>query len=707
MSSKNISLNVEGMTCNNCALGITKKLQKMGLEEVNSNFSTGEVTFQDSTAVPEAEIVDAIHSLGFQVVEEPQDEQKGLSKIEWKFYGSLVCTTPLFFTMFMPSTWVFHNPYVQLALCLPVVLLGIEHFGRSAWGSLRNGMANMDVLIFIGFMAAFGYSLAGIFLYNDPAMIHKHMFFETAATIISLVLLGNVLEHRSVNQTTTALRALTKLQKVKAKVVEQHGDNEHIKEIEAGHVKKNDIIVLNTGDQIPADGIIISGEGSLDESMISGESLPVFKKLEDGVIGGTIVVDGQLRMKAQRVGQDTVLSKIIRMVKDAQNDKPPIQQLGDKVSAIFVPVVVSIATATFLISWLAFDITVQNALMSSIAVLVISCPCAMGLATPTAVIAGIGRGAKKGILIKGGSTLESFAGVKNVVFDKTGTLTTGEFELQQLHVEQGFSEDEVRNIIFTLEQNSSHPIATSMVKALADKAQAVVLSDVKEIRGKGLSAKTADGAEWKLGSSKFTSTPAGKAGQLHLTKNGELAATLTIGDTVKDDAKLLITWLNNQGINTILLSGDRTENVEALANELGITELYAEHLPDQKLAVIDELCKKGKTAMVGDGINDAPALAKADVGISLSDATQVAIHSAQIVLLKAKDLKTIGDAFLISKHTLITIKQNLFWAFAYNVVAIPIAAMGFLNPMVAALAMAFSDVIVIGNSIRLKTKKLK
>jgi Cu+-exporting ATPase len=698
-------VNVEGMTCNNCALGVTKKLEKLGLESVNTSFSTGEVSFVNPSKVGETKVFEAIKSLGFSPSSGAKSEESGISRIELKFYGSLILTLPLFLAMFFPAGSFLHNPYVQLSLCIPVLCLGIVHFGKSALGSLRNRMANMDVLIFIGFTAAFGYSLAGMFMYADTAIVHQHLFFETTATIITLVLLGNVLEHRSVHQTTTALRSLTALQDVKAKLVDKHDAQEHIKEISAAEIKVNDILFVNTGDQIPADGVLIQGSGLVDESMISGESAPITKAENADLIGGTILSDGQIRMRATRIGKDSVLAGIIRLVKEAQNDKPPIQRLGDKVSAIFVPAVIGIAATTFLLSWFAFDVNLQQSLMRSIAVLVISCPCAMGLATPTAVIAGIGRGAKKGILIKGGSTLETFASIETVVFDKTGTLTTGAFKLNNFEIVAGVNEQELRDVVFSLEQRSSHPIAKSLVKELGGSAKLIDLSEFEEIKGEGITAKGDNGAVWSLGSARFTKQA--DPDVLHLLKNNEPVAKLDIGDALKAGAKELFGWLGKNGIKTVLLTGDHSAKANAIATELGISEVYAEQLPDQKLAVIEELSKSGKVAMVGDGINDAPALAKADVGISLGDATQVAIQSAQVVLLNGKDLSGIRTAFLISKHTLITIKQNLFWAFAYNVVAIPIAALGFLNPMVAALSMAFSDVIVIGNSIRLKSKRLR
>lgn len=425
-------------------------------------------------------------------------------------------------------------------------------------------------------------------------------------------------------------------------------------------------------------------------------------------MGGTLNLGSAFKMKATATGSQTVLSKIIRLVKEAQADKPPIQQLGDKVSAIFVPVVLGLATTAFFISWLVFHLPVAQALMNSIAMLVISCPCAMGLATPTAVIAGIGRAAKKGILVKGGSTLETFKGLRYMVFDKTGTLTDGKFKVEHLQVIDPAYAHRMGSVIHALEQQSSHPIAQSLVNHFSSHPPAL-LSSVKETKGIGMTGTDGDGHTWQLGSKRILASHSRTSSDfdLYLTRNHRLVAGLNLQDVLKKDARELICWLKKEGITPVLLSGDRRVKCERTAREAGITEWYAEQLPEQKLERIARMRLKGKTAMVGDGINDAPALAKADIGISLSNATQAAMFSAQVILLDAKQLIHIRTAILLGRHTLLTIRQNLFWAFFYNAAAIPIAALGLLNPMVAALAMAFSDVIVIGNSIRLKFKPLK
>jgi Cu+-exporting ATPase len=693
------------MDCANCALGITKDLKKKGLQDVHVDFATGEATFvlDDKSKLPS--IIDGIHNIGYKVVDsKTREENEGkISPVEKLFYFTLPFTIPLFFGhMFFPHDFIINQPFVQLLLCLPVFITGILHFGRSAWSSLRTGVPNMDVLIFIGSTSAFVYSLAGLWLYNGD---HRYLFFETSATIITLVLLGNVFEHRSVRQTTSALKDLIRIQKSTARLVSLQMGREIITEIEYKSIHTGAILQVNTGDKIPVDGELIYGSAEVDESMITGESIPSGKKTGDKVIGGTIAVSGSFRMRAEAVGDETVLAKIIELVKKAQHEKPAIQKLGDRISAIFVPVVLGISILTFLISYFFVHIELKDAVMHSIAVMVISCPCAMGLATPTAVMVGIGRAAKKGIIIKGGSTLEEFAKVHTIVFDKTGTLTTGDFKIKKIAVFNNTSKEEAEQIIYNLELHSSHPIARSVVKELSHCPTKEV-QNIHEEKGSGISG-IIDGSNYFLGSHKAASLTTADSHNLYLLKNKILIAALDIEDAIKLNVKETIQDLHTSGITTVLLSGDKQSKCEALAKEINIDNVYSEQRPEEKLDVIEKLNNLSPVAMVGDGVNDAPALSKASVGISLSNASQVAIQSAQIILLKKDDLSQLSEAYLISKHTLITIRQNLFWAFFYNIIAIPIAAMGFLSPVFGALIMAFSDVIVIGNSIRLKTKKLK
>ncbi len=695
-----IVLKVEGMNCTNCALGIKKQLEKEGFMNVDSSFATAEVSFEtvDNARLQQAK--KKIFSMGYTVIEDSDNKERSFFTLEMKFIISLVFTAPLLISMLLPFH-IFHDPYFQLLLTIPVFAIGVWHFGRSAFQSLKAGVPDMDVLIILGSSAAFIYSLYG----TIQNLGHDFQFYETTASIITLILLGNLLEHRSVKRTTSAIDDLVKLQKIKAKRISLINGIEKIDEIDASQVKAGDLLIINSGDKIPVDGEIYWGNGSIDEAMISGESLPVDKNEGSQVIGGTILISGSIKIKATAIGKETVLAQIIEMVKLAQQDKPRMQSLADRISAIFVPIVIGIAIITFLISYLVAGISFQPSLMHSIAVLVIACPCALGLAIPTAVVVGIGRVAKNGILIKGGSTLEKFAGIKRVVFDKTGTLTTGKFEVKKIYV-SGITEERAKSILYSIEKHSSHPIAKSIVSAYND-SPLIDFKSVNEQKGLGMESTDNDGNTYKASSYTLAiDHTKDDSHTVYLLENNKLLAWLDVEDEIKPEAAEAIKFLKSHGIKTVLLSGDRKSKCEYLAKEIGIEEIYSEKLPEEKLKIIEEFTKAGDTAMVGDGINDAPALAKATVGISLSNATQVAIKSAQIVLLKG-NLNLLTKAWSISSVTLTTIKQNLFWAFFYNIIAIPIAAFGFLNPMIAAASMALSDVIVIVNSLRLRSKRLQ
>jgi Cu+-exporting ATPase len=693
-------LAITGMTCANCALGIKKHLDKKGVKDVSVNFATNQATFTNDEQYKPKAVINLINELGYKAkMKTDEFEDSGISSIEKKFFFTLIFTLPLFSHMFLPKESFLQNAFVQFFLCLPVFFVGVWHFGKSAYSSLKTGLPNMDVLILMGSSAAFFYSIYGWVLFYGTEQSHHYLFFETTATIITLVLLGNVLEHRSVKQTTTAIRELSEIKTGLAK----REVNGEIEETAFDEIKVNDILIVNMGDKIPVDGKVVWGTALIDESMLTGESIPVTKELDETVIGGTIVKSGSIKMRATSVGDDTLLSQIIELVKNAEDNKPDIQSLGDKVSGIFVPIVLLIAILTFFISHYVFGVLLTDAFLRSIAVLVISCPCAMGLATPTAVMVGIGRAAKKGILLKGGGTLEKLASVKSIVFDKTGTLTTGEFSIKQIKVVEG-EEMFVKSIIYNLEKHSSHPIAQSLVNGLQEEAKSLEFEKIKEEKGIGISA-IYKGDKYQIGSGRLLKENNNEY-DLYLLKNNKVIAFIDIEDELKKDAKTVIEKVREIGIQPILLSGDKAKKCADLSEKLNFLEVYSEQLPNEKLEKIKQLVNKNPTAMFGDGINDAPALAQATVGISISNATQVAIQSADVILLNKNELSQLPKALQVARHTLLTIKQNLFWAFAYNIVAIPIAAMGFLNPMWGALFMAFSDVIVIGNSIRLKYKKI-
>jgi P-type Cu+ transporter len=696
MAEQLIELNVTGMHCNNCAISVHRLLEKKGYHDISVDFASEEVKFTKADNETIEDAIKGIEGLGYKVVEDmASHHEKFYEKIENKLIFCTIFTIPLLSAMVLP--WHFlHDPYVQLILCLPVFIVGFLHFGKSAWGSLKGGVPNMDVLIFIGSSSAFIYSLIG----TIQGLGMNFQFYETCAVIITLVLLGNLFEKRSVTQTTSAVKDLVKIQQVNANRIV----NGEIEVISAKEVRPGDTLQVNTGDKIPVDGDVLSGNASVNESMLTGESIPVEKGKYDKLIGGTIVEHGNITMMATKVGLNTVLAQIIELMKRAQSAKPPIQKTGDQVAAIFVPAVILIALITFAIAYFAGHIGLQHALMNAIAVLVISCPCAMGLATPTAVMVGLGRAAKNGILIKGGDTVETVSNAKYIVFDKTGTLTTGKFSVNNIVIEKGIDIESVRGVITAIEERSNHPIARSLVNGLKGlPQQKVILRSVTEEKGLGMRAEDIDGNHYFLGASRDKHDDA--LFNVLLYKNQALLARIDIDDEIKPQAASLIITLKNMGITPVLLSGDRQSRCEKVAKAIGISEVHGDKLPAEKLTVIDTYRKKGKTIMVGDGINDAPALTQADVGVSMNDSSQVAIQSAKVILLNT-DLYSLVKFLQISKQTLITIKQNLFWAFAYNIVAIPIAAFGFLSPMIGALAMAFSDVVVIGNSLRLKVKKI-
>lgn len=705
------STKVEGMTCGNCALTISKVLEKKGATNISANAASGDVSF---TLVEQDvdDVYNAIDDLGYHVVREDEDDMAHAGGHHHDHHDSnpttllIICailTVPLLMHMFV-SWHLLHNPWVQLALSTPVYGIGLFVFGKSAFRSLKHGIPNMDVLIVLGASAAYIYSLIGLFIYTDA--VRDYMFFETTASIITLVMFGNWLEHKTVKSTTSAIDALVDLQPTKAKLVMTDSiGKETILEVDNAHVKKGDVVLVNNGDSIPVDGKVIKGEAQVDEHMITGESLPVRKEVGSDVIGGTILQDGNLRVEVTAVGKNSVLSNIIKLVREAQGTKPPLQKLADKISAIFVPAVLAIALLTLFVSWLVFGVSFEDAMMRSIAVMVISCPCAMGLATPAAVAVGLGRAARNGMLVKGGDTLEQLKKVEQIVFDKTGTLTTGKLNIDTY--DTVLDDETFKHIVAEMETHSSHPIARSITAQWSTNG-AALFAEVSEVKGKGMAAVDAQGNKWQLGSEMWLHQNASEqtGHDLYLYKNGEYAGAITITDALRDDAKETIEELKEMGYKTILLSGDKQSKCDRIAKELGIDEVYAQYTPEQKGEKLDALLAERPTAMVGDGINDAPALAKATVGISLSESTQIAIQSANIILSN-NQLSTLPKAIRLGIYTERTIKSNLFWAFIYNIVAIPVAAAGMLKPTYGAGIMALSDVVLILNSLRLGVRNLK
>ncbi|HRO42599.1 MAG TPA: cation-translocating P-type ATPase [Flavipsychrobacter sp.] len=707
---KTVSTIVEGMTCGNCALTISKLLEKKGMKNVSANAASGEVVFTLEDDQNESKVFDAIDDLGYKVVRENDQDMNGshthsttTNKETLLLIVSALLTIPLLLHMFV-SWHVLHNPWVQLVLSTPVYIIGCYVFLPSAIRSLKHRITNMAVLIILGASAAYVYSLIGLLFI--PSQAHNYLFFETTAAIITLVLFGNWLEHYTVKSTTAAIDALVKLQPQKAKIVMTDSlGKDSVMEIESKFVRKGDIVLVNNGDNIPVDGEIVFGDAQIDEHMITGESVPVHKKSGNEVVGGTLVVDGSIKLKATTLGSASVLSNIIRMVREAQGTKPPLQKLADKISAVFVPLVLGIALLTILINYFFVGVSFPEAMMRSIAVMVIACPCAMGLATPAAIAVGMGRAARNGMLIKGGDTLESLKKVKQIVFDKTGTLTTGKLHIQSFVVKD-IEEQKFKDIVATIEQHSSHPIAKSITKQWQPISD-INFIEVKEVRGKGIEATDEERNTWRLGSEKWlhANAPNDKGFDLYLYKNETYKGALKIADQLREDAAATIRELNEMGYKTILLSGDKKEKCADIATQLGIKEVYAEHSPEQKNKKLDELMNVAPTAMVGDGINDAPALARATVGVSLSESTQIAIQSANIILSN-NQLSTLTKAIRLGIYTEQTIKQNLFWAFFYNIIAIPVAAAGLLTPTWGAGIMAVSDVVLILNSLRLGVRRI-
>lgn len=700
---------VEGMDCTTCALNIHKYLEKKGMKNVKVNFATGDVIFDSDAIIEEEKISKGINDLGYKVIPPTAHSQghnheesgfKFLTTHLQRFWFCLPFTAVLMLHMIpgLHIHWLM-NHWVQLALTIPVYVVGMSFFGKSAWKSIRNGMPNMNVLIALGSTAAFVYSLYG----SLTGQAEQFMFYETSATIITLVFLGNYLEEASVNATQRELNKLAKSQKVVANMIAF--DDEHKEQIfpvENTALRVGDLILIKSGEQVPIDCKILWGDVHVNEAIITGESAPVHKVKKDKLIGGSYISDGTVKAQVTAVGKDTVLSGIINMVKTAQGEKPPVQQLADKISAIFIPVVLGIAALTLIFSWFYLK-EFTPALMRSIAVLVIACPCAMGLATPAAIAVGLGRAAKTGILFRNATSLETFKDIKRVVFDKTGTLTTGNFQIAGF--ESHIDEETFKRLAYSLEKYSNHPIANAITNEWKVKDE-ISWAEIEEVKGFGMKAKDKEGSIFWAGSfriaEKFTTDD---THNVYLTKNDELLGWIDVKDEIRPEAKDVIDYLQQKNIETILLSGDLQSKCDKLAAQLGIDTVIAEQTPEQKLDKITELNNVAPTAMVGDGINDAPALAKASIGVSMSDASKIAVQSAQVVLMN-HGLKNLPTALGLGKHTYITIKQNLFWAFAYNIVAIPVAAFGFLTPTFGALVMGMSDVVLAINSVRLFVKKV-
>ncbi|MFZ4056715.1 MAG: heavy metal translocating P-type ATPase [Ferruginibacter sp.] len=702
---ENISWKVEGMNCTNCALSINRYLRDQGLKNVKVNFIGGDVSFESNSDLSKETLKKGIKDLGYQVVSEngiAQDRSKTFFKNHFQRF--LFCLPFTLVLMLHMLPWHIHflmNPWIQLAICLPVYIVGMGYFGKSAIKSLQKGIPNMNVLVATGATAAFIYSLIGS-IYN---MGMDFIFYETTATIITLVFMGEWIEHKSIQTTQKALNELAGQQKVMANIIAFDDQNQEIIfPIENSELHIGDLILIKTGEQVPMDCSILSGEAQVNEALLTGESTPLLKQKKDQLIGGSMLLEGNVRAQVTAVGNDTVLSNILNLVKQAQSEKPPVQQLADKISAIFVPVVIGISILSFLINYFVIEVGTTASLMRSIAVLVISCPCAMGLATPAAIAVGLGRAARKGILFRNARSLELFKDIRTVVFDKTGTLTRGDFLITAFHSSH-LSEVDFKQIVASIEKYSNHPIAKAITKQWNTK-KPIFWSKTNEIKGKGIEAFDTAGNTYLLGAYQWLKAYGIEPGHtIYLIKNEMPIGWVDMADALRPESLSVIQYLQAHQIKTVLLSGDDAHTCKQIADQLGIKEVYAEKSPSDKLLIIEQLNREEPVAMVGDGINDAPALAKATIGISMSEATQIAVQTAQVVLMN-KGIQNLPLALGLGKYTYKTIQGNLFWAFIYNIIAIPIAAAGFLQPGIAALTMGFSDIVLAANSIRLNYRKV-
>jgi Cu+-exporting ATPase len=712
------TLSIMGMTCASCVNHVEKALLKIpGVEKASVNLATEKATVSFHQNVSPNDLVKAVENAGYQatpISREHAPMAHGLKLKGWKILVSALLSAPLVLPMILMPLGIhwMPNAWLQFALASVVQFYFAAPFYVSSVRAAKAKTGNMDLLVMIGTSAAFGVSAYQLF--THPASDSLHLYFESSAVVITLVLFGKWLEERAKLQTSSAIRALQKLKPENARV--RKGNIET--EVALSEVKVNDLVVVRPGERIPVDAIIIEGASLIDESLITGESLPVLKNVGNPVTGGSVNTDGLLVVKTTAIGMESVLSRIIRLVEDAQAEKAPIQKTVDQVSAVFVPIVLLIAAITIL-AWGFYLGDWETAILRGVAVLVIACPCALGLATPTAIMVGTGVAAKLGILIKDADALERAHAVKAVAFDKTGTLTEGKPKLTHQIVNQ-ITENELITLAAGVQSGSDHPLAKATLIAASERKLIPSRSlNHKNISGKGTSAEI-DGALYYVGSTRLLEELKIDLGSLKteaskLESEGHTISWLTNGksvlgllayqDVVKSSSKQTISDLQSKGIKTIMITGDNIGSAGSVSRELGIDEFEANVLPDQKAAVIQKLKKNyGVVAMVGDGINDAPALAAADIGFAMASGTDVAMEASGITLMRS-DPRLIADAILISKRTYLKIRQNLFWAFIYNLIGIPLAAMGYLSPVIAGAAMAFSSVSVVSNALLLKTFK--